>query len=479
MRVVHQLDDNAICGLLLPRLGRGVSRSSPMFRQSSKNVRKNFDLLEGLEQRRLNAAGSFDKSFDFDGFNTANFGEGVTAIAKDVAVQPDGKTVVVGQTKYKSGSKTIYSLAVARFNVDGTLDKSFGGGDGVFHTAPGGKKDATADAVAIQPDGKIVVAGEAVWEELLGFDDREYLVMRFNPDGSPDKSFGSSGVFHTELNGANCQDMVLQQDGKIVVVGGEFDDVFGTDDMSLIRLNPNGSLDRTFDGDGKKSIGFGVDGPEANSVTIDYTGSPSANPNYGKIVLAGSRFTDRNQAIFARLNPSNGSLDKTFDGDGMAIRTLPGNRPMIAKSVFIQPNGKSSSPARARSAARRPPTSRWAGSTPTARPTPHSVRHRTVSSKSRLAPKSVGESMMINLDGSLLVAGSVNGKFAVAKFNSNGILDGSFGTSGVVVTNIGAAGFDGVQITQGPGNRFVLAGGNELHHRALPRYRCKHRRRRR
>lgn len=433
-----------------------------MFRQSSKNVRKNFDLLEGLEQRRLNAAGGFDKSFDFDGFNTANFGEGVTAVAKDVAVQADGKTVVVGQTQYKSGSKTIYSLAVARFNVNGTLDNTFGGGDGVFHTSPGGKKDATGEAVAIQPDGKIVVAGEVVWEELLGFDDREYLVMRFNPDGSPDKSFGSSGLAHVDFNGASCRDMALQKDGKIVVVGGEFDDAFGTDEATVLRFNSNGSLDRTFDGDGIKTIGFGVDNAEANAVTIDYTGSPSSNPNFGKIVIAGERFTDRRQAIFARLNPGTGSLDKTFDGDGLAIRTLPGNRPMAAKSVFMQSNGKIVFAGQGK----------IGGTTDTNFVMGRLNSNGTLDTTFGLSqngfveitpgPKSFGESMMINRDGALLVAGGVNGKFAVAKYNANGVPDGGFGIGGVVVTNIGTVGFDGVQIVQAQGNRFVLAGGTNF-----------------
>src|SRR5262245_25129798 len=113
--------------------------------------------FELLESRQMFSAGALDPSFSLDGKATMNFGAGVTAIATDAAVQSDGKTVVVGFVDLGGGTRR---FAAARFNFDGSPDTTFGtSGNGTFITAVGDIGDARARAVAIQPDGKIVIAG--------------------------------------------------------------------------------------------------------------------------------------------------------------------------------------------------------------------------------------------------------------------------------------------------------------------------------
>ena len=144
--------------------------------------------------------------------------------------------------------------------------------------------------MALQSDGKIVVAG---------FDDSDFVLARYNSNGSPDTTFSGDGEQTTDFGGADGANGVgLQASGKIVAVG------FTGNDFALARYNPNGSLDTTFSGDGRQTTDFGGS-DRANGVALKST---------GRIIVAGGGGASGDFAI-ARYNPT-GSLDTSFSGDG-------------------------------------------------------------------------------------------------------------------------------------------------------------------
>lgn len=261
---------------------------------------------------RYNNDGSLDSSFDTDGKVTTDFGrqEGVS----DMVIQADGKIIAVGSTSLIDSNP---DFAIARYNSDGSLDSSFGVEGKVetnFVDSPFGDSLDYASSVAIQTDGKIVVAGttEITWNSLL----QNFAIARYNPDGSLDTSFGTGGKvtinFSYTFNSLEdyARDVVIQPDGKIVVVGYSSDrNVYH--DFSIVRLNPSGSLDTSFDVDGKVTTDFG---------TYE-EGVALALQDDGKIVVAGGTGFDSAKIVLARYH-TNGSLDTSFGVDGKVLTNL-------------------------------------------------------------------------------------------------------------------------------------------------------------
>lgn len=265
---------------------------------------------------RCNANGSFDTTFGTNGIVTTPIGGGDDRCTS-VALQKDGKIVVAGSAH--NGSNT--DFAVARYNPDGTLDTSFST-DGKQTTDFLAGNDV-AQAVAVQPDGKIVVAGSAKNGGLY-----EFAVARYNADGSPDLGFSSDGRQTTIFSNGDDfgHSVALQKDGKIVVAGAAHSDVNGSD-LAVVRYNPDGSLDNGFSGDGKVITTIG-----------DYTDGAAVAVQYdGKIVIAGSAAIPSNVAV-ARFNPD-GSLDSGFSGDGQQ-KTKIGTGNDIGTAMALQADGK-------------------------------------------------------------------------------------------------------------------------------------------
>ena len=201
---------------------------------------------------RYNTNGSLDTSFSGDGKATAPIGTGRDR-AIGLAIQPDGKIVAVGESQI--GTRT--RLAVVRYTSGGALDTSFSG-DGKLITNFGelGNVESHAQAVAIQPDGKILVAGY-VWQDTSHFD---FVLVRYNANGSIDTSFDGDGKALTNFEGTSSDhaySMALQPDGKIVVAGTSTQGA--SDHFAVVRYNADGSLDTTFSGDGKLTATFGDD----------------------------------------------------------------------------------------------------------------------------------------------------------------------------------------------------------------------------
>jgi uncharacterized delta-60 repeat protein len=199
---------------------------------------------------RHNPDGSIDASFGNGGTVLTSFG-GVNSAGSDVVVQPDGKIVAVG---FAAGD-----FGIARYNTNGSLDSTFGNG-GLVMTDLGGVDQA--NGVALQSDGKIVVVGP-----LQG----AFGVARYNADGSLDPSFGNGGkvIVDASPNFDGAFDVAIASGGKIVVGGGTGLYPFGAGDFLLARFNANGSLDSGFGSGGIVTTDF--DGASDTAFAIGLT----------------------------------------------------------------------------------------------------------------------------------------------------------------------------------------------------------------
>ncbi len=268
------------------------------------------------------APGALDPTFGADGMVTVEFGGG-SEIGVAVAVQPDGKIVAAGTKSAFSSQYADYALA--RFESDGALDTSFGNAGKVV-TDLSGWRD-WGSAVAIQPDGKIIMAGTAyeigTGRELFG-------LVRYEPDGTLDTTFGVDGVVRTSFGWRTDEGraVALQSDGKIVVAG--MAGSFWSYHFGLARYRGDGSLDTTFGSGGLVSTTLGNTGSAVAAIAIQ--------PD-GKIVAAGHVQTRDYEADFglARYHPD-GALDVDF-GDGGTIITEFGDDDH-GRGVAVQPDGK-------------------------------------------------------------------------------------------------------------------------------------------
>lgn len=217
---------------------------------------------------RYNSDGSLDLSFGSEGKVFTDIGT-LTDLAQDVAIQSDGKIVVVG-CAYVDG---VDQIATVRYNEDGTLDNSFGT-NGIV-TTPIGSSYSIGNSVAIQSDGKIVVAGQTEISTYV----QEMIVLRYYTDGTLDPAFNAGGTYITEFGvmGSRASSVAIQINGKIVVGGNSYYN--RSYDFALARYNIDGTLDTSFDSDGKQVTGFGNNSDFASSVALQ---------SDGKIVVAGT-----------------------------------------------------------------------------------------------------------------------------------------------------------------------------------------------
>jgi uncharacterized delta-60 repeat protein len=246
--------------------------------------------------------GDADPSFSRDGRVLTDIRGDDTATA--VAVQPDGKIVAAGFSSPPGGTRR---FALVRYEADGALDPSFGDG-GIVTTRLGA--DSAAQAVAIEPDGKIVVAGTASRPE-TGWD---FALARYDSDGALDTSLSGDGRVLTDFGGGadGAHALALDSDGQLVAAGES------EGDFAVARYEPDGDLDPSFGGDGRATTDFSgfADGAYAIALQPD-----------GKAVLAGyatdppGNDLDRFAAL-ARYQPD-GDLDSSFGGGGRVITSAP------------------------------------------------------------------------------------------------------------------------------------------------------------
>jgi len=279
----------------------------------------NYFLLASLSIAQ--SPGDLDKSFG----NGGKVNVGITGyydVAKSMALQQDGKIVVVG---YGKESLVSYKgLSIARYLTNGELDYDFAN-LGVFHRVTT-DLEGEAYSVAIQKDDKIVVAGYSISPTT---NNEEVTLIRFGKNGVIDKSFGNKGLVVTAVSNEKdvASAVAIQQDGKIVVVGST--DHKPTTDIVLIRYNENGSLDYS----------FGIGGIVITDINSGFDiGKSLVIQKDGKIVVSG--FTHVGNKFFMTLlrYDLNGVLDPTFGISGIIVTDINGRRGKM--DMALQNDGK-------------------------------------------------------------------------------------------------------------------------------------------
>lgn len=284
---------------------------------------------------RFNPDGTLDSSFAAGGI--FKYTRGLGDHLYGIALQPDGKIVAAGKTQVSAQDT---AFIVIRLNSNGTFDPTFGA-NGVVVTNPFSSLDQATE-VAIQPDGKIIASGWVAQGGVNNGATYDFALVRYLPNGSVDPSFGNGGIVFTDFfgNGDLAQALVLQPDGKLVVTG--FVTPPGPPfhyDFGLARYNPDGSLDTTFGTGGKVAtpIRNGLDelargiarAPDGKLVVTGDMYNPSDGQNQG-----------HRDVVAVRYNPD-GTLDTTFDGDGKFIYDSgQGDRSEGGEDVVVQPDGK-------------------------------------------------------------------------------------------------------------------------------------------
>jgi uncharacterized delta-60 repeat protein len=327
--------------------------------------------VEYLEARDNPSGGTLDPTFGSGGIVTSSFVTG-TNIATDALVQPDGKVVTVGYVTGVGKNAGTNDFFVARYTANGTLDSAFGTGGRTITNILREGNDVPL-AVALQPGtgGKILAAG---WSSGYASNspkshETDFALVRYNANGTVDTTFGNKGVVTT--NAGQGYAMAVQPDGRIIVAGINRS---GTSSkLALVRYTATGALDTTFGSGGKLLTSF-------ETYTDGYSNLSLTVLADGRIVVAGTTPPVTTAAEYdfqvIRFN-SNGTLDTSFGGGAGWVRTDFNGRLDRAHGLAIQP------------------------------------------------------------DGGIVVAGfSVQGgegKAALARYNSDGTLDASFGSGGTVL----------------------------------------------
>ncbi len=229
---------------------------------------------------RYNSDGSLDTSFDGDGKATTDLGSDDDT-ARGIVIDSSGKIIVVG---YSSNTNGIYDFAMVRYNSDGTLDTSFGTGGKTITDIAGADDKATS--VAIDGTGKIVVAG---WSSNSANSTHEdFTILRYDSSGNLDNSFGSNGVVTTDIGGYQDEANSIVIDGNSIIVAGKsLNGSNGLDSFSVVKYDGMGALDTTFSGDGKLTTSFGATmSSQAYGVAVSGTHIVVAGQNSSQFALS-------------------------------------------------------------------------------------------------------------------------------------------------------------------------------------------------
>jgi uncharacterized delta-60 repeat protein len=427
--------------------------------------------LEALEDRCLLSAGALDPTFGSGGIVTTSVGSatswnGAAAVAvyPNAGTSNDGKIVAAGNaTTGMQAGFPVTSFAVVRYNPNGTLDSSFGsGGELTTHVGNGSDR---ANAVAVQADGKIIAAGYGA--DSSG--NSAFTELRYNLNGSLDTTFGSgktAGIVQTHMSRGSsdyAEALALQADGRIVVAG-----LTGSQ-IALVRYNKNGSLDTTFNGSGivVPRLTSPASGNVRNAVDVAiYPGTSAANA--GKVVVVAQLHNADGtySVVVLRYNP-NGSPDATFGGGaGYVLLNTPSSPvaavgfdslPHVAIQAddrldvsFAADGGATTEIAIARLQANgSPDTSFGTGGVVT-------THHQMWDKAWSVALQADGKIVVAGTEGE---SGSANRTFVVARFNpTDGSLDTGFGANGFQTTPVQIQNDWGVAVAIESDGRIVTAG---------------------
>jgi len=368
-------------------------------------------------------------------------------------LQPDGKIVAVGYSK-NNGSTTGIDFTLVRYNIDGSLDTTFGSG-GIVHDAVTSADDR-GEAAALQPDGKILVAGGEGG-------DGPMVVARFNPDGTLDPTFGAGGNLvlksPSKRFGWTAYSVALQADGKILLGTYRY--------AAVVRLNANGSMDSTFGNGGVVHL----EAPTGAVYALTTQRFTSGTVTEERILVVQSAFNTGSDPDFLlmRLMP-NGTVDTSFGPSGTgktytdfcAGNEQPRSMAVDAAGNIAVAGTSDGNFGIARYTSGGIPDSAFGDLIP------GSLQRSGRTRVDFFGATDQGWGVAVQPDGKLLISGNAQKPdpnfyviyFALARFNADGTLDTSFGTGGVVATDYGVpAGNDfGRKLVLAADGRIILVG---------------------
>ena len=363
---------------------------------------------------RYNANGSLDTTFSGDGKVLTDFGINQSSIT--LAVQADGKIVVAGGGY--SGGLSFNGFGLVRYNSDGTLDTSFSG-DGVVVTDFGG--DSAGQSVKVQADGRILVGG---------FSNGDFAMVRYNSDGTLDTSFSGDGKVTTDIGGYDgINGIAIQGDGRIVAVGVSGDDkIMTTGDVALARYNVDGTLD---------TGGSVSDTTPPTVVTFSPVDGATGTAISSNIVVGFSEAIQNGSGTIAiHSDSATGTVLESYNVATSANLSISGSTLTIDPTVNLAGNTHYFVTFDAGSVKDLAGNS-YAGTT--------SYDFTTANGSGKIITDfggtDYGFGMAMQIDGKMIMTGTSNGDFALARYNQNGSLDTTFDTDGKVTTDFG--GYDG------------------------------------
>jgi uncharacterized delta-60 repeat protein len=270
--------------------------------------------------------------YDQDGRLDSGFGIGgkvittIPGIAYAVALQPDGKIIVTGSADSRSGN----DIAVARFRSDGALDAGFGAAGVTLTDVSTASSDNAGAALALQPDGAIVVAGHS-----QNSNGTVFTVLRYRSDGMLDPAFGTAGAAVTSVGGTShtsaATTVEVAPDGTIVAAGStQAPD--GSSEFALARYGPNGDLDTSFGDAGTTTTQVGGSGSYAHAAALAFDHS-------GRLVVTGSAGRLRDASFALVRYDASGNVDVSF-GDHGIVMTKCGGADDRAFDLAVQADGK-------------------------------------------------------------------------------------------------------------------------------------------
>ena len=414
--------------------------------------------LEVLEDRCLLSAGTLDTTFNPAGNppGTATVAVGTNNVnwGTDVLIQPSGKIVVTGYSGTETGPGYQPYFSTAEFDSNGSLDPNFGSGGTAITSSQGSNTPSFSYAATLYPTGS--TGDEKILEVGTGLIGRSngIALVRFNPDGSLDTSFGKQGMVFTSLRqgSSGATGVVLQPNGtslpKIVAVAS-----YHGSNIELVRYNPDGSLDKTFGSNGVVST-------QLTSSSNTGFFQLALDPVTGDLIVAGSVQVNSttNEGFLAAYTP-NGAPDTSFGGTGIVYNSSFPAGAVPIEAETIQSNGyivtAGSGPGATFDISRYSPSgaldSTFGNGGVVTTPIPGSYNSAYV------------WALALQSNGDIVAGGEVDSTttklFALARYNANGSLDTTFGTSGIVTTQIGGSSFNQIRGLALQSNGDIVAEG--------------------
>lgn len=339
--------------------------------------------------------------------------------AYDITIQPDGRIIVVGNCKYGDDQ----DIVLIRYNADGTLDNSFDL-DGIVVTPL--EQNQFAQSVIVLSDQKILVGGY----QTVGTKS-DLLLLRYHRDGNPDLSFDLDGFMVVNLGSSKdyIYSLATQPDGKIIVAGSTSNGAGAKNDFLLMRYNYDGSVDTTFGIDGESATDFGY--------SKDYGQAMIFQPD-GKILVAGysSAFESDDDLAIARFD-FDGHLDTTFGTNGKVTRDVSGFDDELL-SIALQADGKILAAGRTNSGAQLDfALIRYNANGSV----DNTFNDSGLVVMSTGATVEIAYKVLVQGDQKIITtgyrAGLASADFVITRYNTDGSIDSTFDSDGIVLTDFG------------------------------------------